>query len=556
MFTICKKRIILYMNRLKLIKLTGLFLFVSIVINAQTLQEIIKQRIDFGESNKSISADGIVLFSQIELPKIYSNSNYEAIWANRKNRIGLIESLIKSEEEGLIPNDYHLERISKILANTKYKKLKGLDAANLDMLLTDALMLYASHLVSGKVEQSQLRSKWDVDLNQRPKGIDSLVTVTLKNNNIKWALRELKPQHYYYLLMKQNLRTYKEIANDGGWPSIPVIDKLEKGDKDEHIPIIRKYLIINKDLILSKIEDETLFDNELEVAVKKFQERHNLTADGVIGKGTLEQMNVSVEDRIDQIRINLERARWILHYPEDDFLMVNIAGFKVKRIKNRQEVFSSRVIVGKYHKSTPIFKGMMQYIILNPTWTLPYSIATSETLPELKKDSGYLAAKHMVIMDKSGKVLDPNKTNFHEYSAGNFPFIVRQKAGPWNALGQVKFIFPNKNAIYLHDTPSRSLFNRQDRAFSHGCIRTEDKWELLMSLMDDADVWNMDKINEILDSGETTRIDLPKPLPIYLLYWTTGVDRKGKVFFIKDVYKRDPAVLKALNTSVKFRSVE
>jgi len=533
-----------------------IFLLVIAEANAQTVQQIIQQRVESGVSNKSISADGIVLFSQIELPKIYSNSNYEAIWADKKNRNDLIESLIKSEEEGLIPNDYHLERINRILANTKYRKMKDLDVANLDMLLTDALMLYASHLVSGKVEQSQIRSKWDVDLNQRPKGIDSLVTITIKNENVKWALQSLKPQHYYYLLMKQNLRTYKEIANDGGWPSIPVIDKLEKGDKDERILIIRKYLKINKDLILSKVEDETLFDDELEVAVKKLQERHNLTADGVIGKGTLEQMNVSIEDRIDQIRINLERARWTLHQTEEDFLMVNIAGFKVRRIKNRQEVFSSRVIVGKYHKETPIFKGMMQYIIVNPTWTLPYSIATSETLPKLKKDPGYLAAKHMIIMDRSGKVLDPNKINFHEYSAGNFPFIVRQKAGPWNALGQVKFIFPNKNAIYLHDTPSRSLFNKQDRAFSHGCIRTEDKWELLMSLMDDPDVWNMDKINEILDSGETTRIDLPKPLPIYLLYWTTGVDRKGKVYFIKDVYKRDPAVLKALNTSVKFRSVK
>ena len=533
-----------------------IFLLVIAEANAQTVQQIIQQRVESGVSNKSISADGIVLFSQIELPKIYSNSNYEAIWADKKNRNDLIESLIKSEEEGLIPNDYHLERINRILANTKYRKMKDLDVANLDMLLTDALMLYASHLVSGKVEQSQIRSKWDVDLNQRPKGIDSLVTITIKNENVKWALQSLKPQHYYYLLMKQNLRTYKEIANDGGWPSIPVIDKLEKGDKDERILIIRKYLKINKDLILSKVEDETLFDDELEVAVKKFQERHNLTADGVIGKGTLEQMNVSIEDRIDQIRINLERARWTLHQTEEDFLMVNIAGFKVRRIKNRQEVFSSRVIVGKYHKETPIFKGMMQYIIVNPTWTLPYSIATSETLPKLKKDPGYLAAKHMIIMDRSGKVLDPNKINFHEYSAGNFPFIVRQKAGPWNALGQVKFIFPNKNAIYLHDTPSRSLFNKQDRAFSHGCIRTEDKWELLMSLMDDPDVWNMDKINEILDSGETTRIDLPKPLPIYLLYRTTGVYGKGKVYFIKDVYKRDPAVLKALNTSVKFRSVK
>ena len=544
------------MNYMKL-RLTFLvFILIGITTYSQTAQELIEQQVELGEGKKTISADGIVLFSQIELPKIYRNNNYEIIWDDKKNREDLIESLGHAGDEGLLPNDYHLERINEILSKSKYRKLEELDAVNLDLLLTDALMLYASHLVSGKVEQSQLRSKWDVDINQRPKGIDSLVAVTLKNNNIKWALRDLKPKHYYYLLMKQNLKTFKAIAVNGGWPSIPELDKLEKGDKDERIPIIREYLMINKDLILSKVEDETVFDDELEVAVKKFQERHNLTTDGVIGKGTLEQMNVSVEDRIDQIRINLERARWTLHQTEEDFLLVNIAGFKVRRVINRQEVFSSRVIVGKYHKSTPIFKGMMQYIILNPTWTLPYSIATSETLPKLKKDPGYLAAKHMIIMDRSGKVLDPNTIDFHQYSRGNFPFTVRQKAGPWNALGQVKFIFPNKNAIYLHDTPSKSLFNKQDRAFSHGCIRTEDKWDLLMSLMDDPDVWNMDKINEILASGETIRIDLPKPVPIYLLYWTTGVDRKGKGYFIKDVYKRDPAVLKALNAPVKFSSAK
>ena len=533
-----------------------LFLVVGISMKSQTSQQIIKQRVEEGSNSKTISVDGIILFSQIELPKIYNNSNFKVVWNKKKNRNDLIESLIKSEEEGLLPNDYHLVRISKILANTKYSKLRPVDAANLDMLLTDALMLYSSHLVTGKVEQSQIRSKWDVDINQRPKGIDSLVAVTLKDNNIKWALQSLKPNHYFYLLMKQNLKKYRDIARNGGWPMIPSVDKLEKGDKDERITIIRKYLEINKDLVSTKVDNDSLFDNALELAVKKFQERHNLTADGIIGKGTLEQMNVSVEDRIEQIRINLERARWVLHNPEDDFLMVNIAGFKVRRIKNKQEIFSSRVIVGKYHKSTPIFKDTMQYIILNPTWTLPYSIATSETLPKLKKDPGYLAAKHMIIMDRSGKVLNPKKINFHKYSAGNFPFIVRQEAGPWNSLGQVKFIFPNKNSIYLHDTPARSLFKMQDRAFSHGCIRTEDKWGLLMSLMDDPVVWNMDKINEILASGETTRIDLPKPLPIYLLYWTTGVDRKGKVYFIKDVYKRDPAVLKALNLPVKFKSIK
>ena len=213
------------------------------------------------------------------------------------------------------------------------------------------------------------------------------------------------------------------------------------------------------------------------------------------------------------------------------------------------------VIVGKYHKETPVFKGVMKYIVMNPTWTLPYSISTHETLPRLKKDPGYLAAKHMEVMDRNGKILNPSTIDWNEYSAGNFPFIIRQKAGPWNALGEVKFIFPNKYSVYLHDTPSRGLFNRQDRAFSHGCIRTENKWGLLMSLMDEPDVWNMDKINEILATGETTTVHLNKPVDILILYWTAGADRKGRMYFDQDIYKRDPAVLTELDTPWEYKKV-
>jgi len=507
-----------------------------------------------GEKTKKFVADGKVLFSKTEMPRIYADADYNLIWKDKKNRNDLIKNLKESFDEGLLPEDYHLKRIEELLNNSSYSKLKPQVAADVDMLMTDALLLYASHLVSGKVEQSQLHSEWDVERNSRPEKIDSLVSVTLKDHNLNAAFQSLKPQHYYYMLLRIKLKEYRDIEKNGGWKKIPEGETLKKGMKDGRILAVRDYLKIIKDLPDVQVENDSLFDEDLEKAVKKFQDRHNLTTDGVIGTGTLKQMNIPVEDRIDQIRINLERARWVMHHPEDNFLIVNIAGFYVKHFRNKEAIFTSKVIVGKYNKSTPIFKDTMEYIVLNPTWTLPYSIATHETLPRLKKDPGYLAAKHMVIMNRSGKILNPYKIDFHKYSTSNFPFIVRQEAGPWNALGQVKFIFPNKNSIYLHDTPSRSLFNREDRAFSHGCIRTEDKWGLLMNLMDDPKVWNMDKINEILATGKTTTINLPHPIPIYLLYFTAGIDTNSNIYFIKDVYKRDPDVLKALNTPVKFRS--
>jgi len=519
-----------------------------------TIEEIMESKLVLEDSEEAIAINGKELYSQIELPRFYANREYEPAWTNHKNKMDLLESIESAYDEGLDPNDYHFEQIKMYVAKSKKSKLSLTEKADMDFLMTDALILYASHLLEGKLDQSDLRKKWDVKRNEGPSNPDSLLTVTLHNKNIKSALEDFKPNHYMYKLMKFHLKKLRTEAENGGWPEVSEGETLKPGDSDERIIAIRQFLLAVGDLEKSKVDEEELFDEELEEAVKKFQIRHKLTSDGVIGKGTIEQMKVPIEDRIDMIILNLERTRWIFQQPDSDFLIVNIAGFHVKRISNKQEVFDSRVIVGKYHKETPVFKGVMKYIVMNPTWTLPYSISTHETLPRLKKDPGYLAAKHMEVMDRNGKILNSANIDWNQYSAGNFPFIIRQKAGPWNALGEVKFIFPNKYSVYLHDTPSRGLFNRQDRAFSHGCIRTEDKWGLLMSLMDDPEVWNMDKINEILKSGKTTTINLPKPINIYLIYLTAAVDQDNNLMFMKDIYKRDKAVLSAIKKPYRFKT--
>lgn len=532
-----------------------LFLFVyQFTLDAQQLsvEEILEQKLNEQSGEVGIMIDGIKLFSQTALPRFYNNRAFELAWNDKKNRKHLMESIESAFHEGLDPEDYHQERIENLLDLAKKRDLTNAEKVKLDLFMTDALILYASHLLEGKLEQSALRKEWDVEKNERPENVDSLLTVTLHNHLVKPALEAFKPNNYIYKMMKLHLKELREKEKSGGWPKVSQGVVLKPGDTAGRILEIRDYLIAVGDLDKKNDAYGEVYDKDLETAVKKFQYRHKLTQDGIIGKGTVEQMSVSIQDRIDMVRLNLERMRWIFHKPDDDFLLVNIAGFHVKRFTNRKEVFDSRVIVGKYHHETPIFKGEMKYIVMNPTWTLPYSIATHETLPKLKKDPGYLASKHMEVMDRKGSLLNPETINWSQYSAGNFPFIIRQKAGPWNALGEVKFMFPNKYAVYLHDTPSRGLFNQQDRAFSHGCIRTEDKWGLLMSLMDDPEVWNMDKINEILESGETTTIDLPKPINIYLIYFTASVDEDSGLLFMKDIYNRDKAVLKALNEPYKF----
>jgi murein L,D-transpeptidase YcbB/YkuD len=321
-----------------------------------------------------------------------------------------------------------------------------------------------------------------------------------------------------YVHLRNGLKHYREIADNGGWPKIPEGEVLKPGMKDERVLLIREYLQIVGDMPSNvKGVNDSIYDDEVVNAVKQFQFRHNLNQDGVIGKGTLRMMNVNVGERIDDIRINMERARWVMHHLPDDFLVVNIAGYNVRRVTEGEIVYYSRAIVGRQYHESPIFKGKMRYVVINPTWTLPHSIATKETLPKLQKNPNYLAEKSMIIMDRSGKEIDPSTIDFNKLSRNNFPYIVRQTAGPHNALGQVKFIFPNEYSVYLHDTPSRGLFANEKRAFSHGCIRLDKKWELLMSLMDEPDVWNMDKINEVLASGKTKRVNLINPIDIVQL---------------------------------------
>lgn len=533
------------MTRLYFFFFLLVFVSSSLLSQEATVQEVLESRIH-GDPNKDIEADGQVLFSQIEAPQFYTNRNYELAWTDKKNIKDLLESIESSYDEGLDPEDYHYQKIQDLLKKQKSSSLSNEEKADLDLLMTDALILYASHLLEGKLEQSKLRGEWDVEKNARPENVDSLLTVTLHNNQVKSALQTMKPAHYWYMLMKLNLKKLRSEAEEGGWPEVRGGETLKIDMDDPRILEIREYLKATGDLKETNTSQESVFDEELEEAVKKFQTRHGLTADGAIGKGTLAQMQVPIEKRIEQLKLNLERLRWIFHNPDDDFLIVNIAAFHVRRFTNRKETFDSRVIVGKYHHESPVFKGVMQYIVVNPTWTLPYSIATNETLPRLKKDPGYLSAKHMEVLDRSGKVLNASTIDWSQYSRGNFPFTIRQKAGPWNALGEVKFMFPNKYSVYLHDTPARGLFERQDRAFSHGCIRTEDKWGLFMSLMDDPEVWNMDKINEILKSGKTTTVKLPKPVNIYLVYLTAVADKENTLYFFKDVYKRDDAVAREL----------
>jgi murein L,D-transpeptidase YcbB/YkuD len=277
----------------------------------------------------------------------------------------------------------------------------------------------------------------------------------------------------------------------------------------------------------------------------RFQRRHRLDADGAVGQQTVAAMNVTVAQRIDQIRVNLERARVLQDIPPTA-VVVDIAGFEVSLFRDGQRLLRSRAQVGRPFRSTPVFRDTIRYIEFNPTWTVPPTILQKDVLPAIKRDPGYLRRRNMQVLTREGTVVNPGSINWQDYPQRGFPYIIRQQPGPENALGRMKVMFPNEHMVYLHDTPSRDLFNRSERTSSSGCIRVEKIDELVELLLDDPQRWGRAAIDDTIAARQPRRISLVNPVPIYLVYWTVQVEDDGEVHFKRDPYNQDPALLQAL----------
>jgi murein L,D-transpeptidase YcbB/YkuD len=347
--------------------------------------------------------------------------------------------------------------------------------------------------------------------------------------------------------MQAYLAQYRELAAAGGWPRIPDGPTLRPGDSDERLPLLAQRLAITGDLPVDAGADPAVYGGALEAAVKDFQERHGLDVDGVVGPATLKALNVTVEQRIEQIRVNLERSRWVLDSLADDFVIVNIAGFRVYVFRDHEMTWSARAVVGTTYRKTPVFRSMMRYVVFNPDWTVPYSIATKDILPQVQRNPGYLAAGNYIVKSASGDVVDPAGIDWDSLGARNFPYTLVQQPGPGNALGEIKFMFPNDHAVYLHDTPAKGLFHRAGRTFSSGCVRVELPFEFAALLLA-ANGLDATAIERLRRSGKTKTVFLEQPLPVLLLYWTAEVGRDGRIRFYDDIYDRDRDVLEALKS--------
>jgi murein L,D-transpeptidase YcbB/YkuD len=481
------------------------------------------------------------------LTALYEQRAFRPAWARRSNAEAFVSLIARAEEEGLKPTDYHWPKLAQMLAERETSLESDLARVDLDLLLTDSLLRYAYHLRFGKVDPAGLYPLWN--LSRAMPGPDTLgrLQAIIDSDDPEHLLAEAIPQIPYYRHLKQTLHRYRMSLAQGTWAAIPSGPPLKTGMTDARVRALRERLRAPGVLGYSLLENPSYFDHRLARAVSEFQVRHALTADGVVGRETLAALNVSVSARIDQLRVNMERARWVFQDIEDDYLLVNIAAFEASLFRSGTRVWSARTVVGKPFRQTPVFKSKITYLVFNPTWTVPPTILREDLLPRVKNDPGFLNRQNMTVFDRAGRIIDPHSIAWSTLDPGKFPYTIRQEPGANNAMGKVKFMLPNPYFVYLHDTPDRKLFERADRSFSAGCIRVENAIALAELLLGDSRKWDGSAIASAIDSRRTRTVPLTRPMTTMLLYWTNDVDAAGNVYFLKDVYDRDRAVLEALD---------
>jgi murein L,D-transpeptidase YcbB/YkuD len=500
------------------------------------------------QKSNSLSLQDKKLYAADYAFKLYRLASYQPLW-NHENATALIESIENIRHDGLSPKDYlHDELLSSIIT-LKDNALPVTARVDNDLLFTEAFLRATYNLLVGKVDPESLDS--DFNFSQQLGNGENLPMLLQKiqSGQIDQALDWARPQHRRYQWLKDALAKYRAIQQAGGWQPIADGKSLKPGDSDPRVIQLRKRLQVTGDYQAS-MNDSPLFDEDLVRAVEHFQSRHGLEVDGAVGKQTLAALNTPVEKRIEQIRVALERQRWYLHEAKGEYIVVDIAGFKAYWVKDNNITWQEIVQVGKAYTNTPVFKDRIRYLEFNPTWTIPPGIKRRSILPKLKKDPEYLEKKGYLLLSQDGTPIDASTIDWSSIS--NMPYIVRQPPGKDNALGLVKFMFPNKHAVYLHDTNNRELFNRTQRTFSSGCVRVNNPFDLAERLLEGQDDWNREKIDQVLASGKTTRVNLDKPMRIIIAYNTVNANRE-RVEFKPDIYQRDPAVLKGLNGQFRLR---
>ena len=510
------------------------------------VREVLRARVEGAGSPPRIKVGDERVFASADLPLFYANRGFEPAWVAGGLPLPRAEALLDAVEgadgQGLRPRNYHLdlarELIRRLRTDAAARRPDVL--ADLDLLLTDAFLVYGSHLAAGCVNPETYHLEWDAV--RREADLTEVLGEALETDRVAEALLGLLPAPSDYDRLRAVLAQYRALAEAGGWSSIPDGQALRRGDTGERVPLLRRRLAATGDLADADLDAASVFGEELEAGVRRFQARHGLEIDGIVGRKTLAALNVPAAERAHQVELNLERWRWLPRDLGRRYVLVNIPAFELRVVEEGRTVLQMAVVVGLAYHHTPVFSEQIRYVVVNPFWELPRSIAVREILPQIRQDPGYLAAQRIRVLRGWGSEaveIDPETVDWFALGPRNFPYRLRQDSGPGNALGRIKFMFPNKHNVYLHDTPARQLFSRAERDFSHGCIRLERPFDVAEYVLGGKRGWDREAVLKAVESGKPKTIVLPEPVPVHILYWTAWVDEDGTAHFRRDIYGRD-----------------
>ena len=516
-------------------RLVGLFWFLAVVSAPASTDGLLRPTLDSIRDARTVAVEGVPLLSGRLLAEFYAQRGDVFVWVDPARVSGLLGLAQRSLSEGFRPEDFHVESLRRLGEPGVLDSLTGNTRIAADLVLSDALARYVHHHRYGKLDPVAVDSKWH---DRSPASSEVLLADmhrALGGKDLHQGLSALFPRPFWYDDLKKALQRYTAHTALARLPPLPAGSNLVQGSRHPRVAMLRERLARIDGAAVSASSDDDLFGNALHESVVSFQRRSGLTADGVVGPSTLAALNGhGDETKAGQIRINLERMRWLYQDLPEDYVFVDVAAYKVHLARGGDFVWSTRVIVGTPETQTPMFRDTMEHLVFNPTWTVPVSI---------QKKMARVSGDYRLVDRRTGKQVGGG--NGGDYTR----YRLVQAPGPKNALGRVKFMFPNSHAIYLHDTPGKAAFGRQARALSNGCVRVQDPLALAEAILDQPG-WDRSGIDRVVERGRTRYVDLADRLPVLLYYLTAFADEQGKVGFRQDIYGRDEALSAAFSGPV------
>ncbi|MBA4301846.1 MAG: murein L,D-transpeptidase [Cyclobacterium sp.] len=532
-----------------------LFLLASTHGDQDPLQDQIRLKLESIQPGRLLSIRNQNLSASGDIFSFYSNREFREIWSSD----GILTELAyelrfeirQSKFDGLDPQEYHLGLVDTFFntfeANKKNKVPNDLgELVDLELLLSDAFFQLAAHLERGKVNPALLKSTWEIARKPQKVNYGDLLSVSLASGEIRRNLETIYPKFTSYKRGREVIRQLDEKSkvDSLNWKPIKIDKTIKVGESNNSILIIRQRLQFWGYMGYYETENPKVYDSLLFEGVKEFQRKNGMEPDGALGKNSVAGINNSPSLLLDRAAVNMERLRWLPDtLKEAEIILVNIANYRLDYIYKMDTLFSSKVIVGRQYHSTPIFSAAMSYIVFSPYWNIPNSIARNEIIPAIRRNPDYLRQKNMEVVTFSGQPVDPSTIN---WSNKSFPYMIRQRPGGSNSLGLVKFMFPNRFSVYIHDTPTRALFDREDRALSHGCIRLQNPTEFAKILLRAMPEWTDERINQAMNQKSERIVNLNRKIPVALVYLTFWADSKGQAHFRQDIYNRDAEILTLL----------